>query len=50
MKAVKNDEDWELYFKSEHEEITKIVKAKDVFKLLAKNNWTMAEPKFSWAI
>ena len=44
MKAVKNDEDWELYFKSEHEEITKIVKAKDVFKLLAKNNWNMAEP------
>ena len=44
MKAVKNDEDWELYFKSEHEEITKMVKAKDVFKLLAKNNWNMAEP------
>ena len=44
MKAVENDEDWELYFKTEHEEIKKIVKAKDVFKLLCKNNWDYAEP------
>ena len=44
MKAVKNDEDWELYFKTEHEEIKKIVKAKDIFKLLCKNNWDYAEP------
>ena len=43
MKAVKNDEDWELYFKTEHEEIKKIVKAKDIFKLLCKNNWDYAE-------
>ena len=44
MKAVKNDEDWELYFKTQHEEIKKIVKAKDIFKLLCKNNWDFAEP------
>lgn len=44
MNAVENDEDWELYFKTEHEEIKKIVKAKEVFKLLCKNNWDYAEP------
>ena len=44
MSAVKNDEDWELYFKTEHEEIKKTVRAKEVFKLLCKNNWSMAEP------
>ena len=45
MKAVKNDEDWELYFKTEHgDEMRKVVKAKEVFKLLSKNNWSMAEP------
>ena len=50
MKAVKEDGNWELYFKTEHEEIKKIVKAKEIFRLLCKNNWDMAEPKFSWAI
>ena len=44
MKAVKNDEDWELYFKTEHEEIKKTVKAKEIFKLLCKNNHDFAEP------
>lgn len=44
MYAVINDSDWELYFKTEHEEIKKIVKAKDIFKLLCKNNWDYAEP------
>ena len=44
MKSVKEDNNWELYFKTEHEEIKKIVKAKDIFKLLCKNNWDMAEP------
>ena len=41
MKAVENDEDWELYFKREEteEEIKKTVKAKELFKLLCKNNW-----------
>ena len=46
MKAVEEDRDWNLYFKTEHgEEMTKIVKAKDVFRILSKNNWSMAEPK-----
>lgn len=45
MKAVMNDEDWELYFKTEHgDEMRKVVRAKEVFKLLSKNNWSMAEP------
>lgn len=44
MKAVKEDKNWELYFKTEHEEIKKIVKAKEIFRLLCKNNWDFAEP------
>ena len=44
MRAVENNEDWELYFKTKHEEIKKIVKAKDIFRLLCKNNHEMAEP------
>ncbi|HZJ98920.1 MAG TPA: adenosylcobalamin-dependent ribonucleoside-diphosphate reductase [Tissierellaceae bacterium] len=46
MEAVENDEEYQLYFKVEAtgEEIRKIVKAKDLFRILAKNNWNMAEP------
>lgn len=46
MEAVKNDEEYELYFKVEAtgEEIKKKVRAKDLFRVLAKNNWNMAEP------
>ena len=45
MEAVKNDLDWELYFKTEHgDEMRKTVKAKEIFRLLSKNNWSMAEP------
>lgn len=46
MRAVKNDEDWELYFKREEtgEEITRILKARIIFDLLCKNNWDWAEP------
>ena len=44
MRAVVEDGDWELYFKSEHEETRKVIKAKEVFRLLCKNNWNMAEP------
>ncbi len=46
MKAVKNDEEYELYFKVEAtgEEISKKIRAKDLYKVLAKNNWNMAEP------
>lgn len=44
MNAVINDKDWTLFFDTEHEHIEKIVKAKDIFMLLAKRNWEMAEP------
>ena len=44
MEAVVNDKDWTLYFDTEHEHIEKIVKARDIFMLLAKRNHEMAEP------
>lgn len=44
MRAVKEDKDWILYFDTEHEHIEKVVKAKNIFNLLAKRNWEMAEP------
>ena len=46
MDAVINDKDWELSFtRSEStEQIHKVVKAKEIFMLLAKRNWEMAEP------
>lgn len=44
MTAVENDSDWELSFTSEYETITKTVKAREIFLLLAKRNWEMAEP------
>lgn len=46
MAAVKNDEDWELYYKRNEtgEEIKKTVKARDIFDLLCRNNWDYAEP------
>ena len=46
MEAVEKDQDYELYFKVESsgEEISRIIKAKDLFYTLAKNNWDMAEP------
>lgn len=46
MRAVKNDDNYELYFKVEAsgEEIRKTVKAKELFRKIAKNNWRMAEP------
>lgn len=44
MRAVENNEDWELSFKTEKETITKTVNAKKLFQLLAKRNWEMAEP------
>lgn len=46
MVAVKNDEDWELYYKRDEtgEEIKKTVKARDIFNLLCRNNWDYAEP------
>ncbi|WP_422485087.1 adenosylcobalamin-dependent ribonucleoside-diphosphate reductase [Gudongella sp. DL1XJH-153] len=46
MKAVKDDTDYELYFKVEStdEEISKVIRARDLYKKLAINNWNMAEP------
>jgi ribonucleoside-diphosphate reductase alpha chain len=44
MHAVDSDLDWKLYFKTEHEEIERTVKAREIFHLLAQRNWEMAEP------
>lgn len=46
MNAVKNGEEYRLYFKVEAtgEEIIRMVDARKLFKKLAKNNWNMAEP------
>lgn len=46
MQAVKNNEQYELYFDVEAtgEKISKMVDAKRLFTKLAKNNWNMAEP------
>ena len=45
MEAVEQDKDWELYFKTEHgDEMRKVVNARKIFKLLSKNNHSMAEP------
>lgn len=44
MKAVEDGRDWELSFKTENEVITIFVNAREIFHLLAKRNWEMAEP------
>lgn len=46
MEAVKNDKEYDLYFKVEAtgEEIRRTIRAKDLFRSIAKNNWNMAEP------
>lgn len=46
MEAVKENKEYELYFKVEStgEEISKKIDAKRLFRILAKNNWNMAEP------
>lgn len=46
MKAVEEDKDWELSFTRDvtGETIKKVVKARDIFHKLAKNNWDTAEP------
>ena len=46
MEAVKNNTEYELYFKVEAtgEEIRRKIQAKDLFRVLARNNWNMAEP------
>ena len=46
MHAVIHDEEYELSFVREEtgEEIKKIVRAKELFRKIAKNNWDMGEP------
>lgn len=46
MNAVINDEDYELYFyvDATGEEIRRKIKARELFRKIAKNNWNMAEP------
>lgn len=46
MDAVKNNEEWKLYWHREETDCTveKTVKAKDVMRLIAKTNWDMGEP------
>ena len=44
MEAVKNNEDWLLYFNNGNERFEEVIEAKEVFNLLCKNNWDMAEP------
>lgn len=46
MKAVENDEMWELSYerKETNEQIKKQIKAKDLFHMMCKMNWDYAEP------
>ena len=45
MNAVVNKRDWDLFFETEDgDKLVKTVKAHEIFRLLAKNNWSMAEP------
>ena len=45
MNAVIKDKDWELCFETENgDKLVKTVKAKEIFRKLAYNNWNMAEP------
>ncbi|MCF6459612.1 adenosylcobalamin-dependent ribonucleoside-diphosphate reductase [Clostridium sp. Cult3] len=46
MKAVEEDREYELYFyvDATGEEIRKVVKARELFRKIAENNWNMAEP------
>jgi ribonucleoside-diphosphate reductase alpha chain len=46
MKAVDNNDDWVLNYKREEtkEVVEKTIKAKELFKILAKMNWDYAEP------
>lgn len=44
MQAVIADEPWTLSFNGPHSLIMKKVQARDIFYLLAKRNWEMAEP------
>lgn len=46
IEAVQDDSDWELsFYRGEtNENITKVVKAKDIMRLISQMNWEMGEP------
>ena len=46
MEAVKKDSEYDLHFQVEAtgEELRRTIKARDLFRVIAKNNWNMAEP------
>lgn len=44
MKAVIYNKNWKLFFNNNGEIIEKTINARNIFKLLAKKNWEMAEP------
>jgi ribonucleoside-diphosphate reductase alpha chain len=45
MQAVEDDGDWNLHFETEHgDKMNKVVKAKEIYRVLCKNNWSFAEP------
>lgn len=46
MEAVKKDEEYELYFyvDATGEEIRRTIRARELFRTIAQNNWRMAEP------
>ena len=44
MEAVQNNLPWKLSFTTQHETIEKTINAREIFMLLAKRNWEMAEP------
>ena len=45
MRAVKEDKDWNLSFTTEKGDVlNKTVRAKEIFRVLCKNNWDFAEP------
>ena len=46
MEAVKYDSEYDLHFEVEAtgEELRRTIQARDLFRVIAKNNWNMAEP------
>lgn len=47
MKAIENDDDWELIGRTSGN-VVKRVRAKELFEMFAYNNWLMAEPGMIW--
>jgi len=44
MKAVENDEEWEFTFTNKYETISKKIKAKKLFNLIAEHAWKSGDP------